>query len=54
MVQIFSVVVLGMLSISLIIASVVFLRAGGEQDWSYWIVSIIQCGLTSISGGAAL
>ena len=49
MCQVFSVVILLMLFGTTMIMSAIFLRCAGEQNWTYWILSITMSGLMGIA-----
>jgi len=50
MCQVFSVVVLICLLTATLMMSSVFLRCSGEKNWTYWILSIVMCGVMTIAG----
>lgn len=47
--QVFSVGVLLSVGVCCMIMSMIFLRATGQQKWTYWILSTILCLLMTIS-----
>jgi len=48
--QVFSVAVLGFLLTTTIIMMLIFIQAIAEQDWYYWIFSMVTTGLMGIAG----
>ena len=47
--QVFSVGVLLSIGVTVMIMAMIFLRAAGQQNWSYWVLSTVLALLMSIS-----